>query len=304
MPVTPGGAGGRHPVVRAACWMGGALASFVGMAIAARELSAAIGTFEILFFRSAIGLVVIAMLLRRYGWRQARSARPVLHLLRNGAHFAGQYGWFYAISLIPLAEVFAIEFTVPIWTALLAALLLGERITGARLAAIAVGIAGIVLILRPGVAIVQPAAVAALLSAVAYGLSHTLTKKLVGSDRPLTILFYMTVIQLPLGLIGALPHWVWPAPAMWPWLAVVGLTALSAHYCMMRAMALADVTVVVPMDFMRLPLIALLGFMLYGERLEWFLFAGAALIVGANLINLRAEKKRAAHLPGQPTGVR
>jgi drug/metabolite transporter (DMT)-like permease len=273
--------------------MSGALLSFIGMAIAARELSAAVGTFEILFFRSLIGLAVIAALLHRYGWRHARSARPGIHLLRNTAHFAGQFGWFYAISLIPLAEVFAIEFTVPIWTALLAAFLLGERITATRLAAIAIGIAGIALILRPGAAVVQPAAIAALLSALAYGLSHTLTKKLVGTDRPLTILFYMTVIQLPFGLIGAVPHWVWPAPAAWPWLAVVGLTALSAHYCMTRALALADATVVVPMDFLRLPLIALLGFMLYGERIEWYLFAGAALIVGANLLNIRAEQRRA-----------
>lgn len=282
----------HHPIIRAAFWMSGALLSFIGMAIAARELSAAVGTFEILFFRSVIGLAVIAVLLRRAGWRQVRSTRTGIHLLRNTAHFAGQFGWFYAISLIPLAQVFAIEFTVPIWTALLAALLLGERMTATRLAAIAIGIAGIVLILRPGVAIVQPAAVAALLSALAYGLSHTLTKKLVGSDRPLTILFYMTAIQLPFGLIGAVPHWVWPAPAMWPWLAVVGLTALSAHYCITRALALADATVVVPMDFLRLPLIALLGFMLYGERIEWYLFAGAALIIGANLLNIRAEQRR------------
>ena len=282
----------HHPIIRAASWMSGALLSFIGMAIAARELSAAVGTFEILFFRSLIGLAVIAVLLQRTGWRQARSSRTGIHLLRNTAHFAGQFGWFYAISLIPLAQVFAIEFTVPIWTALLAALLLGERMTATRLAAIAIGIAGIVLILRPGVAIVQPAAIAALLSALAYGLSHTLTKKLVGSDRPLTILFYMTAIQLPFGLIGAVPHWVWPAPAMWPWLIVVGLTALSAHYCITRALALADATVVVPMDFLRLPLIALIGFMLYGERIEWYLFAGAALIIGANLLNIRAEQRR------------
>lgn len=282
----------RPPIITAVLWMGGALFSFVAMAIGARELSTELGTFEILFFRSLIGLAVVAVVVRRLGWHHVRTKKLGLHVLRNSAHFAGQFGWFYAISLIPLAHVFAIEFTVPVWTAVLAALLLGERMTATRGAAIALGMAGMLMILRPGMAEFQPAAIAALLSAVAYGLSHTLTKKLAGVDAPLTILLYMTAIQLPLGLIGAWPAWIWPSPVMWPWLAVVGLTALTAHYCMVRAMTLADVSVVVPMDFLRLPLIALLGFLLYDERVGWYVFAGAALIIGGNLINVHAERKR------------
>lgn len=284
----------QHPVVRATLWMSGALFSFMTMAIGARELAGALSTFEILFFRSLIGLIAVSLVLSRRGWGQIATGKFGIHVVRNVAHFGGQYGWFYGIALIPLAEVFAIEFTVPVWTAILAALLLGERITRPRVVAIVLGIAGIWLILRPGLAVVHPAAIAVLLSAVGYALSHTLTKKLAGSDTPLAILFYMTAIQLPLGLIPALPHWITPPATAWPWLIAVGLAALSAHYCMARALRLADATVVVPMDFLRLPLAAVVGFLFYSEKIEWWVFAGALLILAGSLTNIRAERRRAA----------
>lgn len=285
----------------ATLWMAGALLSFMAMAVGGRELSAELGTFQILFFRSVIGLGVIALLLNQNGWAQIRTRRFGLHALRNFAHFGGQFGWFYGIAFIPLAEVFAIEFTVPVWTALLATILLGERFTRARLAAIVLGVGGVLLIVRPGLAMVHPAAIAVLLSACGYALSHTLTKKLAGSESPLAILFYMTFVQLPLGLAPAAMNWVTPSAPMWPWLVVVGLTALTAHYCMVRALALADATVVVTLDFLRLPLIALVGLVFYGEHSGWLVFTGAALILGGNLVNIRVERRAVAESRIQKT---
>lgn len=272
--------------------MAGALLSFMTMAVGARELSGALGTFEILFFRSVVGLIAVSLVLGRRGWHQIATDRFGLHVVRNVAHFGGQFGWFYGIALIPLAEVFAIEFTVPVWTAILAALLLGERVTRARLLAVVLGIAGVWLILRPGAAVIHPAAIAVLLGAVGYALSHTLTKKLSATDTPLAILFYMTVVQLPLGLVPALARWVSPPASAWPWLIAVGLCALAAHYCMARAFRLADATVVVPMDFLRLPLAAVVGFLLYAEAIEWWVLAGAAVIFSGSLINVRAEHRK------------
>ncbi len=279
------------PVARAALWMVGALLSFLAMALGGRELSGTLGTFQILFFRSVVGLVVIGLLVARGGAQALRTQRFGLHLWRNLAHFCGQFGWFFAIAAIPLAEVFAIEFTIPIWTALLAAVFLGERLTAARVAALALGVAGVLLILRPGAAIVHPAALAALLGAMAYAVSHLQTKRLTTTERPLTILFYMTLIQWPLGLAGAAVQWHEVALAQLPWIVVVGLAALSAHYCLARALTLADVNVVLPMDFLRLPLVALLGFAMYGERIEALAVAGTALILLANVANLRAAKR-------------
>jgi len=282
----------RHPVLLATAWMGGTLLSFAAMAVAARELSEDLGTFQILAIRSLIGLLVILVILSRTGWQQLSLKNIKVHLVRNVAHFCGQFGWFYAIAFIPLAAVFAIEFTVPIWTALFAALLLAERITGVRVLAIVLGVIGVLVILRPGLAVVHPAAIVMLVGAVAYGLSHTLTKKLSSYESSLCILFYMMLIQLPLGLLPAVFDWVIPTASHWPWLIVVGITGLTAHYCMVRALSLADASLVIPMDFLRLPIIALVGYALYGEHIDGYLALGAGLIVAGNLINVVWERKK------------
>lgn len=271
--------------------MAGALLCFMAMAIAGRELSSSLGTFQILFFRSLCSLAIIAMLLWRTGWRQVATHRFGLHTLRNVSHFGGQFGWFYGLAFIPLAEVFAIEFTTPIWTAIFAALILGERLTLSRLVAVTMGLAGVIIIVRPGSGAVHPAALAVLFGAMAYALCHTMTKKLSETESPLCILFYMSAIQLPLGLLPSLPDFSIPPIAAWPFILIVGTTALAGHYCMTKAMSLADVTVVVPMDFLRLPLIALVGAAVYDEHVQPAVFAGAALIIGGNLFSLYTERK-------------
>lgn len=286
----------RH-IVCSAGWMAGTLLSFAVMAVSARELSADFGTFQILAIRSLIGLAILSALLTRAGWQQLSLENLTTHLVRNTAHFCGQFGWFYAIAFLPLAAVFAIEFTVPIWTAVFAAVLLAERLTLVRALAILLGIAGVMVILRPGWAVVHPAALVMLGGALAYGLSHTLTKKLAGRDTPLCILFYMTLIQLPLGLVPASFQWIGPTALHWPWLIAVGVTALTAHYCMVRALSLADAMLVIPMDFLRLPLIALVGYALYGEHIDGFLAVGAALILMGNVINVVWERKKGGFVP-------
>jgi drug/metabolite transporter (DMT)-like permease len=280
-------ANGFPRVIRAALWMFGALVSFMAMAIAGRQLSVELTTFQILFFRSFVGLVVVVGLLQRSGWSQVRTRVFGKHLLRNIAHFGGQYGWFYGIALLPLTEVFAIEFTIPIWTAILAVLFLGEQMNGPRVLAVTLGFAGVLVILRPGIAVVNAPALAVLGGALCYAVSHIFTKRLSGTEAPLTILFYMTVIQLPLGLAPALPHWVWPTAALWPWVGVVAVTALSAHYCLTRAFQLADATVVIPIDFLRLPLIAVAGFLFYGEPMQIWVFVGAMIVCAATWLNLK-----------------
>ena len=272
--------------------MSGTLISFMAMAIGGRELSAQLSTFQILFFRSVIGLLIVGFFLGCSNWQQILTKHLRVHVLRNVSHFGGQFGWFYGIAFIPLAEVFALEFTVPVWTAVLATLLLREQITRARVAAIIFGVLGVFLILRPGLAVISPAALAVLGSAFCYALSHTLTRRLALVDTPLTILFYMTVIQLPLGFVTSIFDWTTPSLAMLPWIIVVGVAALSGHYCMARALAIADAIVVVPMDFLRLPLIAAVGFLFYRESLDWFVLVGGVVMFTGNFLNIQAEKKR------------
>jgi drug/metabolite transporter (DMT)-like permease len=278
--------------------MSGTLVSFMAMAVGGRELSAQLSTFQILFFRSVIGFLIVGFFLGCSNWRQILTEHLRVHVLRNLSHFGGQFGWFYGIAFIPLAEVFALEFTVPVWTAVLATVLLREQITRARVAAIVFGVLGVFLILRPGLAVISPAAPAVLGSAFCYALSHTLTRRLALVDTPLTILFYMTVIQLPLGFVTSIFDWTTPSLAMLPWIIVVGVAALSGHYCMARALAIADAIVVVPMDFLRLPLIAAVGFLFYDENLDWFVLAGGIVMFTGNFLNIQAEKKRIRKIDG------
>jgi len=287
----------QHPVAGAALWMAAALVSFILMAVSGRELAASFSTFQILLIRSVIGVLLIGGLVWLTGWQQLRTHRVKAHLGRNIAHFAGQYGWFYGLGLISLAEVIALEFTTPVWTALLAALVLGERLSAPRWLALLFGIGGLLLILRPGAGVMHPAALAVLAGAMGYAGAYIFTKSLSGTDTPLCILFYMTLMQLPMSLIPLSllpdqPQWLMPQGELWVWMLLVGVTAMSAHYCMTKAFQLADAGVVVPLDFLRLPLIAVVGFVFYGEALDVWVLLGALLMFGGNLINLRAEWRR------------
>ncbi len=270
----------------------GALFSFMAMAISGRELSQELSTFEILFFRSLVGLLIVSAILCKFGWGQVRTTRPVLQVVRNLAHFVGQYGWFYGIALLPLAQVFAIEFTLPMWAALIAPFLLAEKLTPVRIATIVIGFSGILVLLRPGIVPFNLAIVAVFIAAIGYALSHVMTKMLLRTDTPLSVLFFMTVVQIPLGLIPSVYDWVTPSLYLWPWLIVVGVTALSAHYCMSRAFILADALVVIPIDFLRMPLIALVGYLFYNEAVDAFVLLGAFIIVGGNLFGVIKEVKK------------
>jgi drug/metabolite transporter (DMT)-like permease len=222
-------------------------------------------------------------------WKSLRTRHFGLHVLRNCFHFAGQYAWVYAISLLPLATVFAIEFTMPVWAAVLAMIFLGERLNQGRVVMLALGVVGVFVMLRPGVAVIQPAALVMLLGAFAYASTMIATKRLAGYDSAYAILFYMAVIQLPLGLVPALPQWVWPGLRDLPWVLALGVVGLSAHYCMTRAFRLADAMVVVPIDFLRLPLIAVVGALFYNEPLQLVIMVGAAIIFAGTFYSIRRE---------------
>ena len=217
-----------------------------------------------------------------------------MHLIRNIAHFAAQFFWFAAVALIPLAEVVSIEFTMPIWVALLAAAVLGERLTKRRLLAVAVGFAGVLLILRPGVNAISLGSLAALGAAIGFSVSVILVKKLTGSESVPTILAYMFWTQAVLSALlviamllipGSTFRWVWPSAGLYPFVALLGLVGSVGHYCLTQATAAVDATVVAPLDFVRVPLTVLMGYVLYGEPLTIFLLIGAALILTGNLMN-------------------
>lgn len=291
----------RHPdaTLRAALWMAGAIVSFCLMAVAARELTRTMSPYQVLFLRSLFGALFIGLVIVRHDPTVLRSAQPLLQAMRHTIHFVGQIAWITAIGALPLALVFAVEFTSPIWGVLTAVLLLGERLTRWRVIAMAAGLLGVLVIVRPGLAVFEPMILVVLLAAVSFGIINAMTKKLVATDRPWGILFWMCACQTLLCLPFAVPLWVAPTVADLPWIAGVAVTGLSAHYCLTRALALADAAVVLPMEFARLPLIAAIGLVAYGEPLNPWIFTGAVVICGGIWLNLRAETTNA----GQPRGT-
>jgi drug/metabolite transporter (DMT)-like permease len=281
-------------ILRALAWMVGALVSFTLVAVAAREAGRQIDTVQIVFYRALISLGIIVSLgwLTGRGFAQWRTKRLPLHTLRSGIHFLAQFNWLYALTLIPLAQLFALEFTAPIWVALLAPLLLGERITGTRLLAACVGFAGTLIVVRPGTGGTNIGTVLALLAAIGFALSMVTTKQLTRTESAMTILFYMCVIQTGLAAVIAARSMVVPDAMTLLWVALVGVGGLTAHFALVRAFALADAIVVAPMDFLRLPLIALVGAWAYAEPLDPVVLLGGAVVVLANLINLWGERRR------------
>lgn len=280
--------------MKAFLWMTGSLASFCLMAIAGRELAGAISTLQILFCRGLIGLLVVSLvILQRRRYALFQTGRIRLHLGRNLFHFVGQYGWFVGIGLLPLAQVFALEFTTPLWTLLIACLFLKESLTPRKVAAILLGSLGVFLMLNLGSAKLSAASLYVVAAAIFYSLAYVATKSLSATEDPLTILFYMCLLQLPVGVLLGIDSFVQPNAAQWGWLTLIGLTALSGHYCITHAMQTTDASVVVTLDFLRLPLIALVGVLVYHETFNPMLVVGAGLMLIGNLLNLYKPATRA-----------
>jgi drug/metabolite transporter (DMT)-like permease len=274
----------------AALWMAGWLALMLIVAIAGRETTRELNVFQIMELRSILGLCMLYPLVRFSGGLAAmKTARPLQHIGRNLIHYAAQLGWFFALTLIPLGEVVSIEFTMPIWTAILAASFLGERMTLGKISAIVLGLIGVIVIVRPATGAINTGQLIALGAAVGFGISIAMMKSLTRTEKTLAIIFWMLVIQSAAGFLPALYVWRWPSAYAWGWIVVIAFCGTFSHYCMARAMLYADATVVLPMDFLRVPLSAAAGWLIYSERLDAFTLLGAALILAGNLLNLRAS---------------
>ena len=277
---------------RAAPWVAGWLVLMLVVAVAGRQATREMDVFQLMELRSLMGLLLLMPLVRASGGlRVLRSRQLPLHLVRNIAHYAAQYGWFVALTLIPIGHVVAIEFTMPIWVLLLATLFLGERLNRWKVAAVLLSVVGVAMIARPAHGGSMGAGqLIALAAALGFAVSVIMVKSLARTEGAATIMFWMLVVQSVLGLVPALAVWRWPSPAAWGWVLLIAAAGTYAHYCMASAMRHADATVVVPMDFLRVPLSALAGWLLYAEQLDLLMGLGTALILGGNLLNLRPAR--------------
>ena len=287
----------------AALWMGGSILSFTLMAIAGRAVAGVHDTFEIMTWRSALGFVLVVGVAGALGRvREVRRDRLGSHVIRNLFHFGGQNLWFWSLTMIPLAQVFALEFTSPIWVILLSPLVLGERLTRPRLISAGMGFAGVLLVARPDFAHLNAGVAAAAGSAICFAATALMTKRLTRGESIVSILFWLTLMQFALGLsFGSLDgHVTLPTAQTLPWLALIGICGVAAHLCLTTALSLAPASFVLPIDFIRLPVIVVVGMALYDEPVDVLVLAGAAVIFCGNWINIRAETRISATTLARP----
>lgn len=286
---------------RAFLWMTGTLLSFTTAAVATREISHAIDTPSILLYRSilSIFLVLIAIRLSHETFREIFTSNLKLHIVRNTFHFVGQFAWFYSLTVITLAEVFALEFTIPLWIALLGPIFLKEKLTWQKAIYTAIGFSGVLIVLRPLDLQVETGSIVMLIGAAGFAMSIICTRYLMRTNSALSILFYMSVVQFPIALAVQFFHGPLPIPDLLTscYVILIAICGLTAHYCFANALKLAEALTVAPIDYLRLPLIIVIGVLLYSEAVDAAIIAGSILIVVGNYMNIRTASGSRNVLP-------
>ncbi|GAA6207382.1 DMT family transporter [Cognatishimia sp. WU-CL00825] len=284
-----------NPIFLAALWMSGAIVSFSTMAISGRIVAAELDTFEVMMYRSFVGLLIICILTTATGnWKAITTQNLGTHALRNIFHFIGQNLWFFALGLMPLAQLFALEFTTPIWVLLLSPLLLRSPLRPIALLAAVIAFIGILIVARPGSAPLGLGFIIAASCAIFFALTFIFTKRLTQSHSTVCILFYLTLMQAGFGVIAAGYdlNITRPSATMLPYVILIGLAGLLAHFCITNALKIAPASVVAPFDFVRLPVIAVVGAMFFSEPLDIYVLFGAVLIFLGNYLNILSETRK------------
>jgi drug/metabolite transporter (DMT)-like permease len=231
-------------------------------------------------------LVTVMLATRgREGLRLFRTSDIKLQAVRNAMHICGQLGWIYALTVLPFALVFAIEFTTPLWAVLLAALVLGEHPSRPQQLGLAIGLAGVLVIVRPGPAGISWDLLIIFAAALAFAGTFLGTRVLSRRDASVAIPFWMCVLQSPPGLVLALTDWRPVTLAHVPAILLIAAGGLAAHQCMSMALRLAPIARVLPVDYLRLPLIAVIGALFYAEPLDPFVLLGGAIVLGGVLVS-------------------
>ena len=249
--------------------------------------------FEVVFFRNLFSLIPLVPWFISHRGRGLKTDRVSLFLLRGTVTLASMLTWFWAITLIPLAEATAISFTTPLWTTIAAIVILGEKVRLRRWTALAIGFLGAMIVLRPGAHPLDPGMTMMLFSAVLSAGSVILVKILSRTESTTAIVAYMAVFLTPASLVPALFVWSWPTPAQFAWLIGLGVVATLGHLAVTWAYHLADASALVPYDFTRLIFAALIGLVFFDQRPENTTWIGAAVIFTSSAYIAHREAKLA-----------
>ena len=296
----PAGSKALSAPLQGALYMTGAALCFSVMNIAIRIVAAELDPLEIAFFRNFFALVFMLPWLFRAGLGALRTAHLAAHVWRAVIGLVAMICWFYSIALLPLAEAVSLNFTVPLFATVGAVIFLGEVVRARRWSATLLGFLGVLIILRPGVTELSPAMALPVVAAGFMAVSTLLVKSLSRSDSPAAIVLYMNLILTPISLVPALFVWRWPGWSALALLVLVGLLASVAHILLTRAYTKADASAVMPFDYARLPFIAALAFLVFGELPDLWTWIGAAVIAASAIYIARREAQVARERPARP----
>lgn len=264
---------------------------FSSMNAMIRHASSELHPLEIVFFRNLFGFLAMLPWLGRSGIGVLRTRRPGLIGLRALLGFVSMATWFSALAVVPLGSAVALGFTAPLFAAIAAVFVLGEVIRARRITALTIGFAGMLIILRPGVESVGAGELMVLVSALTMALSVVIMKMLTRSEQVGSLVVYQTMLTAPIALVPALFVWTWPSAGMWFWAIAIGVVASTAHMAFTRAFSLADTMYLMPFDYLRLPQVAFLGWMLFGEPTDAYTWIGAAVIAASSVYVAHREAK-------------
>lgn len=283
----------RATHLRAAWLMLASTVVFGTMAIMIRLASQELHTFEVAFFRNFFGFVACLPLLARHGAMLLRTPRLGRYLFRCAIGLVSMYAGFWAIGHLPLAQAIALSYSSPLWVTIFAALLLGEVVRARRWTAVALGFLGVIVLLRPGADSFNAFSLIAVGAAVFNGLVSIQIKELSRTEPADRIVFWTTLLWVLMSAPPAIAVWTWPHGLTWLWVVLAGVLGTMGHMLWTRALKLGEVTALMPISFMQLPLVALAGFLWFGESLDRWTVVGAAIIVGTNVYITHREAELA-----------
>jgi drug/metabolite transporter (DMT)-like permease len=291
-------AAGLSGNLRGIAWMALSTVAFSTMHAMVRDVTQTLHPFEVAFFRQFLGVFVLAPWFIRYGLAPLRTRRIGLHTARAAVNVVAMFAFYYALSIVPLAQVSALGFSVPIFTAILAMLFLGERVRLRRWAAILFGFAGVFVALAPDLretGTVTLGSLLVVLSSFAWAIALIFIKVLGRTDSTITITTYMVLLMTPMSLPPALAVWEWPTLEMLGMLLLIGILGTIGQLTVVQALREGETHVVMPIDFTKLIWAAMLGFLWFHEIPTAYTWLGGAMIFASTMyIALREHQLRRA----------
>jgi drug/metabolite transporter (DMT)-like permease len=287
----PGGGMTSHDVMVGVMWGLGAAICHSMVPIAVRMLSSTIPPVELVFFRNLIGLCFLLLVLSWRGFGFLRTNRIGAHFVRNALNFTGQWLWFAGLTMLTLSTAVALHFTLPLMAAVLAVIFLRERPGPMRIVCTCLGFAGVLVILRPGAVPISGAAFLVLGSALCYAGVGIFTRILGRTDSPATTTFYYQLMVMLFALGPTLYQWVTPAWSDVPALLLLAAAGTAAPYCLVRGLVHAEVSIVEPIEYLRLPFTAMMAWLIFSETTDYWTWVGAAIIAASTWYMAQHEHK-------------